>query len=110
MQIATQIQELALKGKLFRGFADASRLAILEALCRDTLNVSEIVSCTGLTQPNASNHLACLRECGLVVAEPRGRQVFYSLSDSRVRTLLDLADELLAEVATGVSACPAYVE
>ena len=110
MQTITQTQGLKLKSKLFRGFADTSRLAILEALREDTLNVTQIVGRTGLTQSNTSNHLACLRDCGLVSAEPQGRQVFYSLGDPRVGALLELADGLLAEVASGVMACPAYNE
>jgi DNA-binding transcriptional ArsR family regulator len=110
MLTAEQTQTKTLKGKLFRGLADTSRLAILEALRLEKLNVSQIVARTGLTQSNASNHLGCLRECGLVVAEPDGRQVFYSLSDPRVGALLDLADELLAEVARGVAVCEEYNE
>jgi len=97
---------LALKAKLFRGFSDPSRLSILEALREGPRSVSEIVAETGLTQPNASNHLGCLLDCGLVTREQRGRYVYYSLSDGRAGELLRLADELLAEVARGVSECP----
>lgn len=99
---------LALKAKLFRGFADPSRLAILEALRTDALSVSEIVKVTGLSQPNTSNHLACLLDCGLVTREPRGRFNYYELADSRVETLLSGGDDLLSEVAVSVDACPSY--
>ena len=50
-----------------------------------------LVGSTGLKQPNVSNHLARLRESGIVVARRAGRQVFYSLADPMVETLLDLA-------------------
>ncbi|HEU5377031.1 MAG TPA: ArsR family transcriptional regulator [Ktedonobacteraceae bacterium] len=63
---------------------------------------------TGLTQSNVSNHLACLRDCGLVVASTQGRYTLYRLSDARVTTLLSLAETLLAETARGVDACPRY--
>jgi DNA-binding transcriptional ArsR family regulator len=99
---------LMLKGKLFRGFAEPSRLAILEALRSRPACVSALVEATGLTQPNASNHLACLLDCGLVQREPRGRFVMYRLADPRVAELLALADELLTDVARGVYACPRY--
>jgi DNA-binding transcriptional ArsR family regulator len=69
------------------------------------VTVSEIVAATGLSQPNVSNHLACLRDCGLVTAEQQGRFVYYELSDKRVGQLLNLADELLADVAKGVYEC-----
>ena len=88
-----------LQAKLFRGFSDRSRLAILEALRNGALPVGEIVRATGLTQPNVSNHLRCLSECGLVVGEQRGRFVHYRLGDEAVARMLRLADELLAGAA-----------
>lgn len=96
---------IALRAKLFHGFSDPSRLAIMEALREGPRAVSEVVEATGLSQPNVSNHLACLLGCGLVQREPRGRFVIYRLSDPRVDTLLALADELLADVAHGVECC-----
>lgn len=96
---------VALRGKLFHGLSDPSRLAILEALRAGPRSVGEVVAATGLTQPNVSNHLACLLGCGLVAREPRGRHAFYALSDPRVADLLVLADQLLAGVATGVDTC-----
>ena len=69
---------------------------------------SEIVGATGLTQSNVSNHLGCLRDCGLVIAKQKGRFVHYELSDERVGCLRMLADELLADVAKGVYECTRY--
>lgn len=102
------LQTTDLKVKLFRGFSDPSRLSILSALRAEPLTVSEIVKATGLTQSNASNHLACLRCCGLVVCSQQGRYVRYRLSDERVATLLNLADELLTDVAHSVEECSRY--
>lgn len=97
-----------LKAKLFRGFADPSRLSILEALRTGALSVGEIVAATSLSQPNVSNHLACLHDCGLVAREQRGRHVYYQLSDPRVGLLSSLAEEMLADVAHGVYCCTRY--
>ncbi|CTQ34506.1 ArsR/SmtB family transcription factor [Jannaschia rubra] len=94
--------------KLFRGFADASRLAILGALCEGPLVVHEIVGRTGLSQPNVSNHLRCLLDCGLVASDRDGRFVRYRLSDPRIASLLDDVDTLLDAVAEGVDACSNY--
>lgn len=94
--------------KLFRGFADPSRLAIVESLRDGPRAVGEIVDLTKLTQPNVSNHLACLKDCGLVTCERRGRRVVYQLSDARVTTLLTLAEELLSSTARGVRDCSNY--
>lgn len=104
----TQVGALDLQARLFRGFADPSRLAILEALRAGPRTVTEIVQATGLTQSNVSNHLACLRDCGLAASRQHGRYVRYQLSDERVARLLSLADELLADVATGVYLCTRY--
>lgn len=108
MLITANIQAVELQAKLFRGFADPSRLSILEAIREGPLTVSEIVAATGLSQSNVSNHLGCLRDCGLVTANQQGRFVYYRLSDDRVAMLLRLADELLADVARGVYECTRY--
>lgn len=108
MFTAANPKAIELQAKLFRGFADSSRLAILESLRDGPLTVSEIMQSTGLAQSNVSNHLGCLRDCGLVAAEQQGRFVYYTLSDKRVKQLLRLADELLADVAKGVYECTRY--
>lgn len=72
------------------------------------MTVGEIVATTGLTQPNASNHLACLRECALVRSRPKGRHVEYSLSDARIEVLLETARSLLVDVAKEIHACTKY--
>jgi ArsR family transcriptional regulator, cadmium/lead-responsive transcriptional repressor len=106
--MTTCTQTADLKAKLFRGFSDPSRLSILNALRSRPLTVSEIVQQTGLNQSNVSNHLSCLRCCDLVVREQQGRFMYYELADVRIVQLLDLADELLADVAKGVRQCSHY--
>jgi ArsR family transcriptional regulator, cadmium/lead-responsive transcriptional repressor len=99
-----------LKAKLFRGFSDPSRLAILEALRAGPRTVTELVDSVGLSQSNTSNHLNCLLDCGLVDREQRGRFALYRLSDPRVELLLSTAGALLSEVAKGVHRCARYDE
>ncbi len=108
MLITAQAQSIAVKAKLFRGLADPSRLSILDVLRKGSLTVNEIVEATGLSQPNVSNHLACLRDCGLVAFEPKGRYATYHLSDDRVGELIELAESLLSDVARGVYECTRY--
>lgn len=99
---------LELKAKLFRGFADPSRLALLNALCEGELTVTQLVEATGLSQPNASAHLACLRDCGLVLSRQEGRFVYYDIADGRTEKLLHEADEILQGVAERIYACIRY--
>jgi DNA-binding transcriptional ArsR family regulator len=108
MLMTTETQAIRLKAKLFTGFSDPSRLSILESLDHGSLTVTEIVEATGLSQSNVSNHLACLRDCGLVKRQQKGRYVFYQLRDERVARLLNLADALLADVAEGIYECTRY--
>lgn len=104
----TATDTLKTKAKLFRGFADPSRLSIVEVLRKGAASVSDIVAETHLTQSNVSNHLACLLDCGLVRREQKSRFVYYELSDPRVAGLLRDAEALLSDVATGVDACERY--
>jgi DNA-binding transcriptional ArsR family regulator len=110
MLISITAQETVIKAKLFRGLSDPSRLAILETLRNQSKTVSEIVSATGLSQSNTSNHLSCLSDCGLVRRCQKGRYAIYQLSDPRVNELLSLAENLLSDVARGIYECTRYNE
>lgn len=94
--------------KFFRGLGDPSRLAILLLLREGSRRVSDVVEGTGLSQPNASMHLSCLWECGLVEREPNGRSVYYRLSSDRVTPLLGMAEDLLAANGHRIECCPRY--
>ena len=59
--------DLAVAAKLFRGLADPMRLAIVELLANGEMRVTDIVAALGTSQSNVSAHLACLKECGLVI-------------------------------------------
>ncbi len=108
MFLTAETTNLNVKARLFRGFSDPSRLKILESLRGGGQMVGAIVEQTGLSQSNVSNHLSCLRDCGLVAAEQHGKFVEYRLSDPRVGELLTLAETLLADVARGVYECTRY--
>ncbi len=96
------------RAHLLQGLAEPSRLAILETLRRGPACVSDLVEQTGLTQPNVSNHLACLRDCGLVSARPQGRFVYYALADPDVRLLLEQIDRVLRRAGPQIDICPRY--
>lgn len=65
---------------LSQALAEPSRRALLENLRFGHKSVSELVNATQLKQPNVSNHLAKMRQQGIVRAERMGRQVYYSLA------------------------------
>lgn len=93
---------------LFRGLADPARLSCLLAIHDRPRPVGEIVDITGLSQPNVSKHLACLRDCGLVTAKRSGRFMVYQLSDRRVCDVLCAAEALVQEVGDSLASYPRY--
>lgn len=95
----------ALKAKLFRGFADPTRLTILESLLEVERSVGEIAQETEVPLANVSAHLACLAGCGLVRGEKRGKYVYYRLQERRVRDLIKIAEGILANVSRQVYEC-----
>ncbi len=101
---------LRAKTKLFRGLADESRLAILEALREGRRTVSQVVDRTGLSQPNASTHLNCLWCCGLVEREMVGRYTFYWIGSRKVKEVLRAAEALLDDVHERIEECKRYEE
>jgi DNA-binding transcriptional ArsR family regulator len=97
---------LPLLATLFRGLADSARLSCPLAVHERSRTVGEIVVATGLSQPNVSKHLACLRECGIVQAERSGRFVMYCLCGTGVEELLQAAEAVLARSSDGIAVCP----
>jgi DNA-binding transcriptional ArsR family regulator len=98
--------EPELVGKYFRALGDATRVRILELLREHgELSVGELVARLGVSQPKASNHLACLRWCGFLVTRREHPTVLYRIADDRVAELLALGQALLADNAEHVAAC-----
>lgn len=102
-------RDVLLAAKLFRGFSDPTRLAILEALADEgELRVTDLIVRVGGSQGNVSGHIACLKDCGLVNDRPEGRQVFYRISDPAVVRALRAAEAVLAVSGETISLCPSY--
>jgi DNA-binding transcriptional ArsR family regulator len=84
--------------------SDATRSRLLLALRDAPGYPAELADRLGVTRQNLSNHLACLRGCGLVVAVPEGRRTRYELADTRIRHAL--GDLLGLVLAVDPAACP----
>lgn len=91
--------------KFFHGLSNPTRLKIVEELLDRELNVSELVSATGASQSLVSNQLACLKWCGYVTSRQEGKYVLYRISDERVRTIVQLAKEIVASNAEHIRCC-----
>lgn len=93
---------------LFHGLADRTRLAIVQQLAEGERRVVDLTNALELAQGTVSGHLACLRDCGLIVGRPEGRQMFYSLAHPELLDLLSAAERLLALTGDAVELCPNY--
>ena len=91
--------------RFFRVLADPTRLRIVELLEEREHSVGDLVDAVGALQSRVSTHLACLRHCGFVETERRGREVVYRLSIPRLGELLMRAAEVAAPRAEHLATC-----
>lgn len=94
-----------LVAKYLRALGEPTRLRIIELVAERERSVGEVVRALGIPQPTVSNHLACLRWCGLVESRRERRHVFYRVADERIPALLGTVRELLVDSADRVAAC-----
>lgn len=93
----TVASRLDVMNRLGRAMADPTRSRILLNLLDRPGYPAELASELELTRTNVSNHLSCLRGCGLVVATPEGRRTRYEIADPHLtRGLRQLLDAVVA--------------
>ncbi|MER7409791.1 MULTISPECIES: ArsR/SmtB family transcription factor [Streptomyces] len=102
LELAADIDVLARFG---RALADPLRCRILLALRRAPAYPAELAEALGVSRTRLSNHLACLRDCGLVVTVPDGRRTRYELADARLGHALDDLRAAVVAVESGRT-CP----
>lgn len=83
--------------ELFKIFGDSTRVKILYALLEAELCVCDIAELLNISQSAISHQLRALKQAKLVKYRRDGRSVFYSLSDSHVRTILDQGIDHVSE-------------
>lgn len=98
--------EPAPAARFFRVLGDPTRLRILQVLQeRHRISVGELVSALGQPQPRVSTHLACLRHCGFVTAQRRGKEVFYELALIGLDAVLGRAAAAIAPIGERLATC-----
>jgi DNA-binding transcriptional ArsR family regulator len=98
-------ENMELKVKFVRGFGDKTRLQILKCIKEGEKTVSQIVGELQGSQSNISQHLACLKGCGIIVGRQESKFIYYALRNEQVKQLLDMFDKVLSQVQTEVSLC-----
>ncbi|MEU1853410.1 metalloregulator ArsR/SmtB family transcription factor [Streptomyces sp. NPDC019990] len=86
LTVAPDIEVLVRFG---RALADPIRCRILLALRQAPAYPSDLADALNISRTRLSNHLTCLRDCGLVVTVPDGRRTRYELADERLGHALD---------------------
>ncbi len=95
--VLTLASRLDVMNRLGRAMADPTRSRILLSLLDGPGYPAELSRDLELTRTNVSNHLTCLRGCGLVVATPEGRRTRYEISDPHLtRGMRDLLEAVIA--------------
>ena len=94
--VATTESTVDALARFGHALSDPTRARILLQLREAPSYPAELADEFGVTRQSMSNHLACLRGCGLVVAVPEGRRTRYELADGRLaHALADLHDLVL---------------
>lgn len=77
------------RDRVFHALADPSRRAILESLTRGEAAVKDLTARFDISQPAVSQHLAALRNAGLVSGRREGRHVYYRVEPRGLQPLVD---------------------
>jgi ArsR family transcriptional regulator len=94
-QVAAELHEL--HARVCKAIADPKRLLIINELRDREMSVGDLCEALGITQSNASQHLAILRERGVVTTRRDGTSVFYALRGTKVLQAVDMLREFLAQ-------------
>ena len=81
--------QTAAENKIFHALADPSRRAIFESLTRGEAAVRDLTARFDISQPAVSQHLAALKNAGLVNGRREGRIVYYRVEPRGMKPLID---------------------
>lgn len=103
--VLTLAHDIEVLARFGRALADPIRCRILLALREAPAHPADLADSLGISRTRLSNHLACLRDCGLVVTVPVGRRTRYELADERLGRALDSLRAVVVAVETDRT-CP----
>lgn len=92
---AVEISEL--HARVCKAIADVKRLLIINELRDGPRSVGELVIALDIPQANASQHLAILRDRGIVTARRSGSNIYYALTSQKIVEAIDLLYEFMTE-------------
>ena len=86
-----------LQSEISKTLANPIRLAILHTLRNGEKNVNELTEILGISQSNLSQHLALMRQKGIVITRKQGTNIFYSVSNPKINQACDMVREVLLD-------------
>ena len=99
-----------LQAEICRTLSHPARIAILHLLAEEPREVGRLASAIGISQPNASKHLAVMRSAGLVEAARDGRGAIYRLTDPGVIGACDLMAQVMRRRLARMAELSAAIE
>ena len=105
LQAAPPTTDAGTLARFFRVLGDPTRIRLVAALESGERTVTELVEAVDGVQARVSTHLACLRHCGFVTTERRGRQIVYRLSLSGLDGLVEQARVISEPAAERLATC-----
>lgn len=92
-EVDDQIFEMQVQ--ICKSFAHATRLRMLDLLAKRELTVSDLQAALKISTPNVSQHLAILKNAGVVATRREGKQIYCSLALPEVKTACQLIRDVL---------------
>jgi DNA-binding transcriptional ArsR family regulator len=93
----SRLELFRLQAEVCKTMADVKRLMIIHELRDGEKPVGQLVSELGLPQANVSQHLAILRERGIVSTRREGTSIYYSMASPKIGQACDLVQEVIAD-------------
>ncbi len=100
MERELELQLYRLQAELCQVLADPTRLEILALLGTGPRAVKDLIEATGQRQAKISQHLAVLRQRGIVQTERSGTEIRYSLADTRILDACHITQDVLLQQLT----------
>ncbi|MDQ7074320.1 MAG: metalloregulator ArsR/SmtB family transcription factor [Gammaproteobacteria bacterium] len=93
-QLMTQDEDIERASRSLKAMSHPLRLKILCTLGDDEVSVQEIVANVGTSQSNISQHLAILRDKGILASRKDANRVYYRVGDARTLRLISMMQEV----------------
>ncbi len=90
LNLMSKDEDIDLASRSLKAMSHPLRLKILCQLEDHELCVQEIVDAVGTSQSNISQHLAILRDKGIIGSRKNANRVFYRVADARILKLIDM--------------------